>query len=217
MGDSTELERRYRRLVACYPRGFRRDHERELLSVLMDCSGDGQERPGLIESADLIKSAAWMRVRPGAPRSAPTVFAAVRLMYLAAALELCALITVLVTAGELKSAIIARNPHFTAAQWHAVLRAHVLPLEIGAPIAAGLLLWVAWANGRGHNWGRIAFAGLFLLTTISLLSGVAQQSGTYAPADLTAGIVLWLVALAALLLIVNDRSAAHYGQKPART
>jgi hypothetical protein len=214
MNDSAELERRYRRLVARYPRAFRREHEQEILSVLMDCAPEGQRRPGLLESADLVKSAVWMRVRPGAPRSAPTVFAAVRLMYVGAALELGALVTVLLTLGGLKSAILQRSPHFTGAQWHAVLRAHVLPVEIGAPVAAGLLLWMAWANGRGHHWGRIAFAVLFGINSLSLLSGIAGHSATYAPADLTAGIVLWLAALATLLLILNKRSAAHYGHTP---
>jgi hypothetical protein len=215
MNESAELERRYRRLVAWYPRAFRREHEQEILSVLMDSVREGQRRPGLLESADLIKSAVLMRVRPGAPRSARTVFAAVRLMYVGAALELCALITVLLTLGGLRSAILKGNPQFTVAQWHAVLRAHVLPLEIGAPIAAGLLLWTAWANGRGHSWGRIVFAALFGINTVSLISAIAQHSATYAPADLAAGVILWLVALATLLLVLNRRSTAHYGHKPA--
>jgi hypothetical protein len=202
-------------LLACYPRAFRREHEQEILSALMDGAREGQHRPGLLESADLIKNAAWMHVRPGAPRPPRAVFAAVRLMYAGAALELLALVTVLWTLPSLKSAILEREPDFTATQWHAVVRAHVLPLEIGAPMAAGLLLWMAWANSWGHNWGRIAFAALFALNTVSLLASVAQHSATYAPLDLAAGVVLWMVGLATLLLIFNKQSRSYYGRRPA--
>lgn len=36
MTDSGDLERRYRRLLHCYPRAFRRLHEDEILAVLLD-------------------------------------------------------------------------------------------------------------------------------------------------------------------------------------
>jgi hypothetical protein len=35
MTDSAHLERRYRRLLAFYPKAFRREHEQEIVSVLM--------------------------------------------------------------------------------------------------------------------------------------------------------------------------------------
>jgi hypothetical protein len=41
MNDLEQLERRYRRLLACYPRHFRREHEEEMLqsvSVPSHCS-----------------------------------------------------------------------------------------------------------------------------------------------------------------------------------
>jgi hypothetical protein len=203
-------------LLACYPRAFRHEHEQEIVSVLMAGAREGQRRPGLAESGDLIRSATWMRLRPGAPRSVRSVFCAVRLMYIGAALELGAVVTVLVTLGSLKSAIVHRSPNFSAAQWHAVVQAHIVPLEVGAPIAAVLWLWMAWANGRGHSWARVAFATLFGLTTLSLLSGLANGAATYAPVDVIAGAVLWLVALAALMLIFNKASSPYYSQRPAQ-
>jgi hypothetical protein len=54
---SSDLERGYRRLIACYPRSFRKDNEEEILTVLLATAGEGQRRPGLSESADLIKGA----------------------------------------------------------------------------------------------------------------------------------------------------------------
>jgi len=212
MTDSTHLERRYRRLLACYPRAFRREHEEEMLVVLMAGASDGRRQPGLADTADLIRNAIWMRLRPGTPRSARTVFWAVRLMLLGAALELVALVTVLATEGRLRSAIVGHFPHFTTAQWHAEVHAHIVPVEIGAPIAAGVWLWMAWANARGHGWARVLFLGLFGVTSISLLAAFAQHAATYAPADLIAGCALWLVGLATVLLTFNSRSDRHYSQ-----
>jgi hypothetical protein len=212
MNRSAQLERSYRRLLASYPRAFRREHEQEMIAVLMAGAGESRRHPGLAESVNLVGSAIRMRLRPGAPRSAPTVFLAVRLMYLGAVLELAALATVLLTRSSLRAAIITRHPGFTTSQWHAVLRAHVLPLEIGAPIAAIIWLWLAWANGRGNNWARLAFAGLFGLTSLSLLSGIAQGAVTYSPVDVIAGAVLWLVALVTVVLIFNRQSRPYYSR-----
>jgi hypothetical protein len=38
MTDSQALERGYRRVLACYPRSFRRDNEDEILLVLLDAT-----------------------------------------------------------------------------------------------------------------------------------------------------------------------------------
>jgi hypothetical protein len=62
MSDSAGLERRYGRLLACYPRAFRREHAQEILAVLMAGADEGQQRPGLGEAANLIRHALWMRL-----------------------------------------------------------------------------------------------------------------------------------------------------------
>ena len=62
MSDSAGLERRYGRLLAGYPRAFRREHEQEILAVLMAGAGEGQQRPRPGEAANLIKHALWMRL-----------------------------------------------------------------------------------------------------------------------------------------------------------
>ena len=50
MSDCARLERGYRRLLACYPREFRRENEDEILGVLMATSAEDQERVGLGEA-----------------------------------------------------------------------------------------------------------------------------------------------------------------------
>jgi hypothetical protein len=209
------LERRYRRSLAWYPRAFRREHGEEILGVLMAGAEDGRWRPGLAGSLDLIRSAILMRLRPGTPRSTRTVFAAVRLMYLGAALELGTLITVAATLGSVKSAILQRDPHYTASQWHAEVLGHMVPLEVSAAIAIAVWVWMAWANGRGRRWARVVFAVFFAVTTLSLLNGAVHQAATYSPADLIAGSALWLVALGSVILIFTKESGSHYKPPPA--
>jgi hypothetical protein len=87
MTDSRALERAYRRVLACYPRSFRRDNEDEILAVLMAAAEEGRTRVGLAEAADLIRGAVRMRLWPAAPRPG-AVRAAVRLMWAGAAAEL---------------------------------------------------------------------------------------------------------------------------------
>jgi hypothetical protein len=62
MSEPSALERGYRRLLAWYPRSFRRDQEDEMLAVLMAGARPGQRRPGLLETADLITGALMMRL-----------------------------------------------------------------------------------------------------------------------------------------------------------
>lgn len=62
MNDSADLERRYRQLLACYPRAFRYEHEQEILAVLMAGAEEGQQRPRLGEAANLITHALRMRL-----------------------------------------------------------------------------------------------------------------------------------------------------------
>jgi hypothetical protein len=64
------LERGYRRLLACYPARFRSEHGEELVGVLLAGARDGQQRPGLAESASLLRSALGMRLRPDASPAA---------------------------------------------------------------------------------------------------------------------------------------------------
>jgi hypothetical protein len=69
MSESAGLEDGYRRLLAWYPRSFRQGQEDEMLAVLMAGAEPGQRRPGLQETAHLVRSGVQMRlrraVRPG--------------------------------------------------------------------------------------------------------------------------------------------------------
>jgi hypothetical protein len=210
VSDLAGLERGYRRLLAFYPRVFRHENEQEVLAVLMAGARQGQRRPTVTEALDLIRGAVRMWLHPG--RSRPrAVSAAVRLMYLGAGLELPAVLTVALTAGRVRSAIAQAH---SAAHWHALL-AQIVVIEVGAPIMVAMWLWLAWANGRGHDWARFAFMAFFGLYTVSLLVKLGAGAAAYASADLVANAVLWLAGLAAMVLIFARQSGPYYRPSPA--
>ncbi|MDA8319554.1 MAG: hypothetical protein M0030_07075 [Actinomycetota bacterium] len=213
MNDLTgqdDLERRFRRLLAWYPREFRREHGEEMLAVLLAGAADGQRRPGLAASADLIGNALLMWLRPSVPSSARAVRAAVGLMYAGAVLEVAALVTMVLTTDSVGAAVVRREP----AQWQSV-HAQLVATEIAAALVVAAWVWLAWGNGHGRGWARAAFLIFFALTTVNVMGSLARDGATYAPADLTAGAVLWLVALAAAVLIVTPQASRCYQRQPA--
>jgi hypothetical protein len=207
MNRSARLERRYRRLLACYPRAFRRENEEEILAVLLACAQDGQQRPGLAASADLLKGAIRARLWP-APPPPRTVRAAVRLMCAGLAAELAVLITTIATAGSVRSAVARGYPGLATAQ-HAV-NVNLVIDYAGASVGIGVWLLLIWALARGRGRARIAFAAVFGAMSLSMLIALGQGSVTYAPADLIAGAVEWLIALAVTVLLFTGASNRYY-------
>jgi hypothetical protein len=196
MSDSTNLERGYRRILACYPKAFRRENEDEIHATLRASAAGGQQRVGLA-------------------RSPHAVLNAVRLMYIGAAAELAALVILVVTADGVRSAFFQVHPGFTPALWHVVLAGLVFR-GITAPIRIGLWLWLAWANGRGRDAARLVFTAFFTANTLYLFAAVALHAEVYAPADLAASAVVWLLALATIVLIFTKKSWRYYRPDAAR-
>jgi len=199
MTGHENLERGYRRLLAWYPPAFRREHGEELLAVLMTCAPDSQRRPGLAASADLIRSGLWMRLRPSVPRSAPTVRAAVRLMYAGAAITTLSFIVAIISVPFIGGRVGSLR-----------LLGHTqpLPVDITVGIIVGLALvavwlWMARTNGQGRNWARIMSTVLFGLATLHL-------SGTKGLTQVVFALVTWLVGLAAVWLLWRPASKAFF-------
>ena len=215
MTGPSRLERRYRRVLACYPKAFRRESGEEVLAVLMATAHEGQRRVGLAESADLIMGA--LRMHFGLSRSPRPVRNAVRLMCLGAVLTLAVLVTVLVTLGGVRS---AAAHDLAAGQWPTVMLTQVGPWLASAPIGAGLWLWLAWANGRGYHWARPAFVAFFCVLTVVVFFGLGEGGGEdalpYTWADLIAAALPWLAGAAAALLISSETASPYYQQEPAQ-
>lgn len=132
---------------------------------------------------------------------------AVKLMYAGAALEVIALVVSLLTRGSFKSAILKAHPGYTPAHLHVVENDRAAPLVIGAVIAIALWLWMAWANGRGRNWARILSAVFFGINTLDLIVAFAVIRA--APSSIV-GIVIWIVGLAAIILLFRKESGPYF-------
>lgn len=214
MTAQARLERRYRRLLALYPKDFRRDHGEEMLVVLLACARDGRRGSTVADTANLLWSAVRMRLRLVAPRSVPSVFWAVRLMLAAAFFELVCMVTVIATQRSVQAAAASRHTAgLTAAQLANSIHASVVSVEYGAPMAAAAWLLLASANDRGYRWARAATVGLFGITATSLLVSLGHHAAAYAPVDLVAGVLLCTLALLAMLLVITDDSNAHYRRR----
>jgi hypothetical protein len=144
------------------------------------------------------------------PRS---VLYTVRLMYAGAVVEVLAVVIALVSRGSLSSPILARHPAYTAAQLHAAEVARTVPLIVGGVIAAGLWIWMAWANRQGRGWARVVSAVLFGINTLDLIVAAFLARG--AVASLVIGAVIWLVGLGVIVLIFNQRSSPFYSRPAA--
>ncbi len=142
-----------------------------------------------------------------------SVRTAVKLMYAGAAIEVPALILALLTRASLKSAILAKHPDYTAAQLHTAEVARTVSLVVGALLAIGLWLWMAWANGKGRSWARILSAVFFAINTLDLIASFVLVQGT---ASQIAGVVIWLIGLAVIVLIFSKDSGPFYQQQAAQ-
>jgi hypothetical protein len=214
MSDGAELERSYHRLLRWFPKDFRLEYEREMVDLLMTAAGGARRRPRFTERVNLMANGLWARMRPTLPRSAHTVLAAVRLMYVGAALETVAMIVFFCTEGQIRASIFHGNPHLTAARWDITAQAELLGKATAGIVAIGVWLVLAWAVGRGHDWARRLSAVMFCLFSLGLLFDVLQGAVVYAPAALAVNAVLWLVGLAAAILLFH-RSSEPFFQKHA--
>jgi hypothetical protein len=213
MSGPASLERGYRRLLACYPRAYRRENEEEILAVVLACAPNGQQRPGLTESADLIKGAMRMRLWPAA-RAPRTVQAAVWLVCAGVAAELAHLIINIATAGSVGSAYARRYPPWAAAVVHHAVTVQLVTYDVGGVIGVGVCLLLARALVRGSNLARFAVAAVFVLDCLAQLHSIGQGAVVNAPADMTAAFAVWLLILAAIVLLFTRPSSRYYRAKP---
>jgi hypothetical protein len=211
MNDPNPLERRYRRLLAFYPRAFRRENTEEILAVLLSCAEDGQRRPGLAASADLIRGAVRMRLRM-AGQPPRVVRLAIRLMYAGVVAQLAALAVYIVTLGRVRSAVSRRYPGLAAAQ-HA-LNVSVAIHYVAVPLALAAWLFLLRSLVRGNHRARFGLAIYFAVTCLSAIIAIGQQSAQLAPADLIAGGGQWLITLAVTVLLFTAASSRYYRPEP---
>ena len=214
MTDQADLERGYRRLLAWYPRAFRREYGPEIVAVLLACARDGQRRPGLAESADLARGGLRMRLRPGVPRSARTVRAAVGLMYAGAAVGTVNLINSVYVTIVLASIDNNKIHHMRLPELTGAFQVPRLsPVAITVGIVGDLVviapwLWMARMAGQRRNWARIAGAALFGLATLEVSLVFAAPRLTGIPGGPLLALLTWPVGAAAVWLLWRPASVA---------
>jgi hypothetical protein len=205
--DSGGLERAYRRWLRWYPKSFRAEYEAEILALLMEGARNGQCRPEPTECLNLVFSAVNVRLRPRVARSTRSVFAAIKAMWVGAAVELVTVVTLLATMGAVRANTLSQNPGLTAHQWHAVVASRITPNVIGGLVAIGFWLCMVWSVGRGHRWPRVALPVFFVVNLYGLLVGVLHGAATTSRPDLAAAFVLCVVELVAVILVLRAGTA----------
>jgi hypothetical protein len=204
MTDSPDLERGYRRLLACYPRAFRREHAEEVLAVLMASAPHGQKRPRLAESADVFWSALKMRLRGPAPASENRPWAdALALFSLVAPLFLL-LVDILNVALPYRFRLGTRDPFFARAFGShpeigglRLLSVHIFTITVGAEVVVAVLVllglrWAAlaalaatagyWvAAGQSISWIpyplQLITTGVFIVLAAALVASPGPRRG----------------------------------------
>ncbi len=143
-----------------------------------------------------------------------SVLTAVKLMYAGAAVSLLGLILSLATVGSIKAAILKANPSYTTTKLHAAEGVAIGIIVAEAIIGVALWIWMALANKRGRSWARIVASVLFGLNTLVLIANVSQPHASVA---LLYNVVLWLIGLAAIVLLWRRQSSAYFqARSPVR-
>src|ERR1035438_99562 len=151
-----------------------------------------------------------MRLRPGVPRSAHTVRAAVQLMYAGAAVSTVNLIILLAFIGDIKAYHAMLGHRLTAAQVSQLNTAFITLSIVSDLVPIALWLWMARANGQGRNWARSLSTVLFGLATLDMTHAIGGPGivfgwtvfGPIFP------VLTWLVGLAAVCLLWLPASSA---------
>jgi len=152
--------------------------------------------------------------QPAGPQQPPApapVLAAVKLMYVGAAISTVSLIVSLASIGGTKDAIRKARPSLTATQVNQLNTFIIALAVVSGVIGVGLWLWMARANGQGKNWARILSTVLFGLATLDLF-GVLSQPKTLL--GLVFPVLIWLVGLGAVVLLWRGESTEFF--KPRR-
>ena len=178
--------------------------------MLMACAPDGQRRPGLAESADLIRSGLRMRLRRSSrpaeslrPAAPAPVLAAVRLMYAGAAVT-----TLTVIISVIALAFTGRS----GATLRLLGRSQPLPVAVTVGIAGGLVvvalwLWMARASSQGRNWARILST---VLSGLATLKAIGVFSETQPMLSLIFWESAWLIGFAATGLLWRPAASAFF-------
>jgi hypothetical protein len=169
------LERRYRRLLACYPAAYRAAYGEEMLAVALAAAEPGARWPDPGEAADLIYTG--LRRRLGSPRPALLNPAWHDAGGIAAVI------------GPIAMAAFAVAPILGPSGWRYLATATFSGIIVAA-------LWFAVAVAGMLRWRRLALAG-----SVVLSAGLIYELAWGAPEEpYKFGVLGWKIVFAALIV-----------------
>jgi hypothetical protein len=136
---------------------------------------------------------------------------AVKVMYLGAATSILGIIVDILTVNATKSAIERRSHKLTVSQVDAAQHALIAGFIVGGLIAAAAWILIARNCQGGKNWARITGTVLFAIATIDTIVGLTAP---LAGAVKLWGVLVWLVGLAAVVLLWQRPSSEFFTASP---
>ena len=149
--------------------------------------------------------------RPPVPQS---VLRAVQVMYAGAAVSLIGIIVDLTTLSSTKSEIIKHSPNLTPTQVNNAEHVAIGIFIVSGLLGAALWLWMAQTCKTGKGWARIVSTVLFGIDTINVAAGAAGGGAPGGGATRIYGIVVWLIGLAAIILLWQRPSSDYFRNTP---
>jgi hypothetical protein len=147
---------------------------------------------------------ALVRVRPDRPQG---VTIASVLMYAAAAISAIWAIILVVFVSTLRKELAATTVNLTQTQLNRDEDAFISIFIFIGIVTVGLWAWMAWANRAGKNWARILSTVFFGIFTLFV---VVAALGPHALLGLLPFILVWLIGLAAIVLLWRRESGPYF-------
>ena len=142
--------------------------------------------------------------RPPVPQS---VTRAVYFMYAGAAASLIGIIIDMTMLSTVKSELKSHNPTWTTTQLNNAEHAAIAEFIVVGLIGAAFWIWMAQSCKAGKGWARIVSTVLFALDTIGLVTGAASSG---AVGVRVYSVVVWLIGLAAIILLWQRSSSEYF-------
>jgi hypothetical protein len=132
-------------------------------------------------------------------------------MYVGLAVSLIGIIVDMTTLSSTRSAILKRNPSYTATQLNNAEHLQIGLFIAGGLIGAALWLWMAQSCRAGKSWARVTSTVFFGIDTLSVVIGTAAVQG--GGLSRIYGYVVWAIGLVAIILLWQ-RSSSDYFRGP---
>lgn len=141
-------------------------------------------------------------------RPPATVLTAVKLMYAGAVLSAIGVVVQFIGIPSERAHLRQQhNPKLSSDQIHSIVIGSVVLIAAIGIVSVGLWIWMARSNGAGKPWARIVSSALFALSTLDLLTSLRALGFQI---GLVLGLLIWLVGLAAIILLWRKDSTAYF-------